>query len=77
MKLRMSLVLVSLWSSNVVLAARHGMQAFESVRAAPEGWKVEGAPPLESKLEFRISLVPVSARCDVNVSVAFAMRHQR
>lgn len=54
------MALAGLWSAPI-LAARHGMQAFESVRAAPEGWKVEGAPSAAARLEFRISLFPVSA----------------
>lgn len=61
MMVKMHLVSVGLWGWATVQAARHGMQAFESIRAAPEGWKVDGAPDPGARLNFRIALVPVSA----------------
>ncbi|QDS72513.1 hypothetical protein FKW77_000095 [Venturia effusa] len=56
MRIYTSLTSAALWGLPI-LAARQGMQAFESFNV-PRGWEVKGAPPADSTLDFWIELAP-------------------
>lgn len=77
MRMKIGLASVGLWASTTVLAARHGMQVFESIHSAPEGWKVEGAPSSDARLDFRIALVPVSTTPPAEASSYAIWRNSR
>ncbi|TLD39767.1 tripeptidyl-peptidase-like protein [Venturia nashicola] len=62
MRVKTCLASIGLWGSATVQAARHGMQAFESIHSAPDGWKPAGAPNPGARLDFRIVLVPETER---------------